>query len=82
MDVIMIPAIKFYGSDIALAHQIMVSAITIMHNAGQSPAETMLLVYETLATGIDVNDADREAVLGIMRDIIERHSQKTLSTVI
>ena len=72
----MIPAIKIYGNDITIAHQIMVSAFTIMHNAGQSPAETMLLVYETLATGVDVSDADREAVLGIMEDIIERQSRK------
>ena len=56
----------------------METAFTLMRNEGQSQAETMAAIYESLATGVDVSDANREAVLDAMKDIIEKHSRKCL----
>ena len=78
----MIPSIKIYGNNLTLAHQLMETAFTLMRNEGQSPAETMAAACESLTAGIDISDADRTAVLNIMRDIIGKHSRKIPLTVL
>ena len=78
MGVVMSQSIRIYANNLTLAHQVMETAFTLMRNEGQSQAETMAAIYESLATGVDVSDANREAVLDAMKDIIEKHSRKCL----
>ena len=67
---------KIYANNLFLAREVMESAFSLMRNEGQSPAEIMAAVYESLTSGIVVSDADRSAVLDVMKEIIKEHSRK------
>ena len=62
---------RIYASNLFLAREVMEAAFSLMRNEGQSRAEIMAAVYESLTAGIDVSDADRAAVHDVMKDIIK-----------